>query len=59
MKPYKVTWEIDVEAQDVVDAARKARAAQHPETDALVFACTEQGKRRPVYVDLVEVGDDL
>ncbi len=57
MKSYKVTWEIDVEAEDAVAAAWQARSAQAPGTTALVFACKERGKR-PVYIDLMEVGDE-
>jgi len=59
MKSYKVTWEIDVEAEDAVGAARRARQAQAPETEALVFACKERGKKRPVMIDLMEAGDEL
>jgi len=37
-KSYLVQWEIDVDAVDVLDAARKARAAQtRPGTLAMVF----------------------
>ena len=58
MKSYKVTWEIDVEAEDALEAARRARKAQAPGTEALVFACKERGKR-PVYIDLMETGDEV
>ena len=57
MKSYKVMWEIDVEADDAVEAARRARQAQAPGTEALVFACKERGKKRPVYIDLMEVAE--
>lgn len=55
MKSYRVTWEIDVEAQDPAEAAAKARAAQHAGTEALVFVCKERGKR-PICIDLMEPG---
>ena len=29
-----------------------------PGTEALVFACRERGGKRPVYIDLMEAGDD-
>jgi len=58
MKSYKVMWEIDVEAPDPVDAARQARKAQAQGTEALVFCCKARGER-PVYIDLLEAGDEI
>ena len=58
MKSYKVIWEIDVEAEDPLQAARRARRAQAAGTEALVFACKERGKR-PIYIDLMEAGDEV
>jgi hypothetical protein len=37
---YLVTWQIDVEATGPKDAARQARMAQDPGTEALYFEVT-------------------
>jgi hypothetical protein len=50
---YRVVWEIDVEADNALDAAYEARRAQLPGTEALVFICKQKGEP-PVIVDLLE-----
>jgi hypothetical protein len=37
MATYKVIWEIDIEADSPLEAAKEARACQHPATEALGF----------------------
>jgi hypothetical protein len=49
MTEYRVKWEIDIDADNPVDAARKARAAQiRPGTTATVFSVGD--RRHPVGV---------
>jgi hypothetical protein len=42
MKTYRVSWHIDVEANNPLEAATAARAAQHPATHALVFNVVDE-----------------
>lgn len=43
MKTYRVLWEIDIEAETPVEAAKRAREYQRPGTCALVFECIHDG----------------
>lgn len=57
MPHYVVTWRIDVEAENPLEAAREARCNQMPGTDALVFDVFDEGGRLVEYVDLAERGE--
>ena len=50
---FRVVWEIDVEAVTPWEAAQKARAAQRPDTSAVVFTCHADGLET-VTVDLAD-----
>lgn len=51
---YRVTWEIDVEAETPLEAAQKAFAyMQGSDTTATVFSC-KPDKGKAVTVDLLE-----
>ena len=62
---YRVTWEIDVEAEDEAEAARAAMRYQHADTTANVFYVEQRsgdggkrqrfGKPRGVKVDLGDI----
>lgn len=54
MTAYRVTWEIDVEADSPNEAAIAARLFQGPDTTALVFDVVEAGETAVVRVDLSE-----
>lgn len=41
MTTYRVVWEIDIEADSPLEAAKEARACQHDATEALVFDVTD------------------
>jgi len=55
---YRVRWEIDVDAENPVEAARQARAMQvDPSSTANVFdVYLEDGDGEPTHVDLMEEG---
>ena len=49
---YRVVWEIDVDADDPVEAAKQARKLQEPGTSALVFDVVgKKGKKTRVDLD--------
>ena len=56
---YRISWEIDIDADTPVEAARKALAVQRdPESIATVFDVTdERGKRVRVDLSKQEVAD--
>jgi hypothetical protein len=58
MTTYRVTWEIDIEADNPTDAAREARKIQRDlESTATVFAVSETfspGMTKISIVDLAE-----
>ena len=54
-KPYRVIWEIDVEADSAEEAARKAQAIQRdPTSIATVFTVKEDNVEPGVDIDLAE-----
>lgn len=55
MTAYRVTWEIDVEAESPNEAALMARQHQGPDTTALVFDVVKSGESAGVRVDLSEL----
>jgi len=61
LKTHRVTWHIDVEAADALEAVRKAacenfqaRIAQGRPGTACVFECAEGHEGQPVTIDLAE-----
>lgn len=54
MNDYLVTWDIQVNADNPEDAARKAREAQHSNTLALFFLVTNSETGDQTQVDLLE-----
>ena len=55
---YRVTWEIDIEADSPREAAELARACQvRPGTTAVVFDCADESGET-TRVDLLEGGDE-
>jgi hypothetical protein len=59
MRSYRVTWIIDVEAENHEDAARQAlETMQDPNSTALVFDVREHHGSESVTVDLWEEEDD-
>ena len=61
LKTHRVTWHIDVEAADALEAVRKvacenfqARIAQGRPGTACVFVCREGHEGQPVTIDLAE-----
>lgn len=56
MKTYRVEWAIDIDADDPVDAAKRAREIQmDPASSATVFDVIEHdGDGEAVQVDLME-----
>ena len=62
MTMYRVTWEIDIEADDAIDAARQAlEIHRDPDSIATVFSVQEYGTPNGIHpqeIDLLEVGTD-
>ena len=66
LKTHRVTWHIDVEAADALEAVRKvasenfqARIAEGYDGTACVFVCECEGHEgQPVTIDLVQRGLD-
>lgn len=55
MQTYHVMWEIDIDAQSPIDAARQALAClQEPGTQAVVFDVTDEKGETTTRVDLLE-----
>jgi hypothetical protein len=54
MKPYFVTWEIDVWAEDPIDAARQALEIQLTNQTAVVFKVHDESGGGPWTIDLLE-----
>jgi hypothetical protein len=52
---YRARWEIDVDARNPLEAARRARAYQHAETTATVFAVRRDNRGPWTRVDLSEL----
>jgi hypothetical protein len=56
---YLVTWEIEVKADNPVDAAEQARAAQtKPGTRATVFQVYGGDAKDAVHVDLTAIAEE-
>jgi hypothetical protein len=55
---YFVSWEIEVEAESPVDAAKLARAAQlEPRARATVFQVFSENAEDPICVDLTAIAE--
>ena len=61
LKTYRITWSIDVEAADALEAVRKAasdnfqaRIAEGCDGTACVFECREDHEGEAVTIDLAE-----
>ena len=57
MKTYKVTWEIEVDAETALDAAREAESIMHDyaidgHRPVFVVASSYEGPRPPATIDL-------
>jgi len=56
MKAYHVTWEIDIWAENQVEAAKEALGIQRdPSSSATVFTVQEKDTDEQVEIDLDEV----
>lgn len=56
---YFVSWEIEVEAENCVEAAKLARAAQtQPNTKATVFRVFSENAADAVRVDLTAIAEE-
>jgi hypothetical protein len=59
MKTFLVTWEIDIEARDHDEAARKAfEIMQREGTSATCFAVQAHDEDERLHVDLLEVDEE-
>ena len=54
IKSYSVMWEVQVEADSEIEAARKARELQCEGTEALFFEITEDAIGVQTSVDLLK-----
>lgn len=56
---YLVSWEIEVTAENPVDAARQARAAQaQPGTRSTLFCVHNESTDEPIRVDLTAIAEE-
>lgn len=59
MPTYHLTWEIDLEADSPLEAARLARHYQtKPDTTATVFSVQEHDTTEALRIDLTEIDED-
>jgi hypothetical protein len=56
---YFVSWEIEVEAENPIEAAKLARAAQtQPNTRATVFDVFSEEAKDAIRVDLIAIAEE-
>ena len=56
---YRARWEVDVDARNPLEAARKARAYQHADTTATVFDVRRDNHGPWTRVDLSELDERM